>query len=131
MEQNSSVRLDKWLWAARLYKTRSLARDMAQGGKVHINGQRAKASKAVEVGATVTLWQGFYKKTIVITALASKRVNATAAMDLYQETEDSIKRRENEAEQRKLNAATAPHPDKRPDKKQRRDLLKIKHLQSE
>lgn len=127
----SCVRLDKWLWAARLYKTRSLAREMAQGGKVHVNGHRAKASKQIEVNASITLWQGVYQKTIVVTGLAEKRVSASLAQDLYQETEQSVAQREQLAVQRKLNAATAPHPERRPDKKQRRDLLRVKKRQSD
>ena len=99
MTENNEVRLDKWLWAARFYKTRSIAKAMIEGGKVHYNGQRAKVSKNVEIGAQL----------------------------LYQETAQSVKKREEMAWARKNNALSMPHPDRRPNKKERRDLLKFKH----
>ncbi|OCG00572.1 ribosome-associated heat shock protein Hsp15 [Gilliamella sp. wkB112] len=122
-----SIRLDKWLWAARFYKTRSLAREMVDGGKVHYNGQRTKPSKIVEVGAVLTLRQGSDLKTIQVLAISEQRRPAIEAQLLYQETEDSITKREKIAEARKLNALTMPHPDRKPDKKERRNLLKFKH----
>ncbi|OCF92713.1 heat-shock protein [Gilliamella sp. wkB7] len=121
------VRLDKWLWAARFYKTRSLAREMIDGGKVHYNGQRAKPSKIVEVGAMLTLRQGSEQKTIQILAISSQRRTAIEAQFLYRETLDSIAKRDKMAEARKLNALTMPHPNRRPDKKERRNLLKFKY----
>lgn len=121
------VRLDKWLWAARFYKTRSIARDMIDGGKVHYNGQRAKPSKIVEVGAILTLRQGNEQKTIRVLAISDQRRSAREAEYLYQETLESITKRENIAEARKLNALTMPHPDRRPDKKERRTLIKFKY----
>ncbi|MDC0610004.1 ribosome-associated heat shock protein Hsp15 [Vibrio sp.] len=121
-----AIRLDKWLWAARFYKTRSVARNMVDGGKVHYNGQRSKPSKLVEVGATITLRQGNEEKTVVIEKLSGQRRSAPEAQTLYSETEDSIKKRELQALQRKLNAHN-PSPERRPDKKQRRDIIKFKH----
>ena len=121
------VRLDKWLWAARFYKTRSIARDMIDGGKVHYNGQRAKSSKIVEVGAMITLRQGNEQKTIRVLAISDQRRTAREAEYLYQETLESITKRENIAQARKLNALTMPHPDRRPDKKERRTLIKFKY----
>ena len=121
------VRLDKWLWAARFYKTRSIARDMIDGGKVHYNGQRAKPSKIVEVGAIITLRQGNEQKTIRVLAISDQRRTAREAEYLYQETLESITKRENIAQARKLNALTMPHPDRRPDKKERRTLIKFKY----
>ncbi|MGF1715161.1 ribosome-associated heat shock protein Hsp15 [Photobacterium chitinilyticum] len=120
------VRLDKWLWAARFYKTRSIARNMIDGGKVHYNGQRSKPSKLVEVGAEVRLRQGSDEKTVIIDKLSGTRRGAPEAQTLYQETAESIKLRENHAQMRKLNAFDSPSPDKRPDKKQRRDIIKFK-----
>lgn len=120
------VRLDKWLWAARFYKTRSIARNMIDGGKVHYNGQRSKPSKLVEVGAEVRLRQGSDEKTVIIDKLSGTRRGAPEAQALYQETAESIKLRENHAQMRKLNAFDSPSPDKRPDKKQRRDIIKFK-----
>ncbi|QYN47730.1 ribosome-associated heat shock protein Hsp15 [Gilliamella sp. ESL0405] len=122
-----SVRLDKWLWAARFYKTRSLAREMVDGGKVHYNGQRTKPSKIVEIGAMLTLRQGSDQKTIQILAISEQRRPAAEAQLLYQETQESIAKREMVAQARKLNALTMPHPDRRPDKKERRNLIRFKN----
>lgn len=121
-----AVRLDKWLWAARFYKTRTLAREMIDGGKVHYNGQRSKPSKMVEVGALIKLRQGNDEKVVQVIALNDKRGNAIQAQQLYQETVESIAKREAMAIARKANALTMPHPERRPNKKERRDLLKFK-----
>ena len=121
------VRLDKWLWAARFYKSRSLAREMVDGGKVHYNGQRTKPSKLVEVGTILTLRQGSDQKTVRVLAISEQRKTAIEAQQLYQETPDSIAKREKIAQARKLNALTMPHPDRRPDKKERRNLIKFKY----
>lgn len=123
---DDEVRLDKWLWAARFYKTRALARSMIEGGKVHYNGQRTKPGKTVELGGLITLWQGDEQKNLVVCQLSSQRRGAEEAQRLYQETEASIARREKQAEARRLNSLYAPHPDGRPDKKQRRELMRFK-----
>ena len=123
---DNEVRLDKWLWAARFYKTRSIAKAMIEGGKVHYNGQRAKVSKAVEIGATLKLRQGNEEKEIVVTALSDQRRGASETQLLYQETEKSVKQREAIAFVRKANALSMPHPDRRPNKKERRELVKFK-----
>jgi len=120
------VRLDKWLWAARFYKTRALAREMIEGGKVQYNGQRSKPSKWVEPGAQVQVRQGNDLRTVIVLSLSEHRRSASEAQQLYQETEESITKRESIAQARKLNALTMPHPDRRPDKKERRDLIKFK-----
>ena len=126
-EQNDAeVRLDKWLWAARFYKTRSIAKAMIEGGKVHYNGQRAKVSKAVEIGAIIKLRQGNEEKEVEVLALSDQRRGAPEAQLLYNETEKSIKHREAMAFARKANALSMPHPDRRPNKKERRDLIKFK-----
>ncbi|WP_028116526.1 RNA-binding S4 domain-containing protein [Ferrimonas senticii] len=121
-----SVRLDKWLWAARFYKTRALAQEMVNGGKVQVNGQRSKPSRKLEIGATVTLWQGFDEKELQVLGLSEKRLSAPLAQELYHETEQSQLRRAERAEQRRLKA-DADHSAGRPDKKQRRQLLRVKH----
>lgn len=121
------IRLDKWLWAARFYKTRPLAREMIEGGKVHYNGQRTKPSKIVEIGAELKLRQGSDEKTITILALSEQRASASQAQQLYTEHQESIAKREKIAEARKLGALTMPHPDRRPDKKERRNLIKFKY----
>lgn len=121
------VRLDKWLWAARFYKTRAVAREMIEGGKVHYNAQRSKPSKLVELNAVLTLRQGNDERTVNILAITEQRRPATEATQLYEETAESIAKREKVALARKMNALTMPHPDRRPDKKERRDLMKFKH----
>ncbi|QHM73502.1 ribosome-associated heat shock protein Hsp15 [Mixta intestinalis] len=120
------VRLDKWLWAARFYKTRAIAREMIEGGKVHYNGQRSKPSKLVELDAELTLRQGNDERTVIIRAVTDQRRPASEAQQLYSETPESVEKREKMAQARKLNALTMPHPDRRPDKKERRDLMKFK-----
>ncbi|WP_312952578.1 ribosome-associated heat shock protein Hsp15 [Superficieibacter sp.] len=124
---SDDVRLDKWLWAARFYKTRSLAREMIEGGKVHYNGQRSKPSKIVELNATLTLRQGNDERTVIIKSITEQRRPATEAVALYEETLQSVEKREKIALARKMNALTMPHPDRRPDKKERRDLMRFKH----
>lgn len=121
------IRLDKWLWAARIYKTRSLAREMVEGGKVHYNGQRSKPSKIVEIGAELKLRQGSDEKKILVLGLSEQRRPANEAQTLYQETAESVIKREEIAAARKLGALTMPHPDRRPDKKERRNLIKFKY----
>ncbi|ERK11653.1 MAG: ribosome-associated heat shock protein Hsp15 [Pantoea sp.] len=123
---SEGVRLDKWLWAARFYKTRAIAREMIEGGKVHYNGQRSKPSKLVELDAELTLRQGNDERTVIITAISDQRRPATEAQALYAETAVSIEKREKLALARKMNALSMPHPDRRPDKKERRDLMKFK-----
>ncbi len=124
---SEEVRLDKWLWAARFYKTRALAREMIEGGKVHYNGQRSKPGKVVELNATLTLRQGNDDKTVVIKGITGQRRPATEAVLMYEETAESVEKREKTAQARKMNALTMPHPDRRPDKKERRNLMKFKY----
>ncbi|GGB12239.1 ribosome-associated heat shock protein Hsp15 [Agarivorans gilvus] len=118
-------RIDKWLWAARFYKTRGLARDMVMGGKVHYNQQRCKPSRQVELGATISLWQGNQQIEVVVAQLSDKRGPAPQAQQLYQETEQSLHKREQYALQRKL-MAESTSPQRRPDKKQRRQIIQFK-----
>ncbi|HAZ54268.1 MAG TPA: ribosome-associated heat shock protein Hsp15 [Franconibacter helveticus] len=125
------VRLDKWLWAARFYKTRALAREMIEGGKVHYNGQRAKPSKIIELNAVLVLRQGNDERTVVVKAITDQRRPAAEAVLLYEETAESIEKREKLALARKLNSLSMPHPDRRPDKKERRDLMKFKYSDNE
>ncbi|HCH7896837.1 ribosome-associated heat shock protein Hsp15 [Raoultella ornithinolytica] len=126
-----AVRLDKWLWAARIYKTRALAREMIEGGKVHYNGQRSKPGKIVEPGATLTLRQGNDERILLVKGITEQRRPASEAAALYEETAESIEKREKMALAHKMNALTMPHPDRRPDKKERRDLMRFKHGDSE
>ena len=116
-------RMDKWLWAARFFKTRSLAKDAIEGGKVHCEGQRVKVSKEVNIGLILTIRQGFEDKTVKVTALSEVRRGAPEAQALYEETPDSVAKREDHAAQRK--AQNLAHPDHRPNKKERRQIHKF------
>ena len=123
-EAIETIRIDKWLWAARFFKTRSIAKAAIEGGKVHHNGERVKVSKEIRVGTELTIQQGFDKKTVLVKALSGVRGPAPIAQQLYEETEVSIARRELIATQRKLH--NLARPDHRPSKKDRRDISKFK-----
>ena len=123
MSDAGQVRLDKWLWAARFYKTRGLAKEMIEGGKVEYNGHKAKCSKSVEIGAQIKLRQGYEEKTVEVLELSDQRRGAPEAQKLYRETQESIaKRSANAAARKNLGSA----PERRPNKKSRRELLRIK-----
>lgn len=128
-ETLNKVRADKWLWAARFFRTRTLAKEAIEGGKVHMNGQKIKTSKELQVGDTLTIRQGHAsvqeQKTIIIKALSDNRGNAATAQTLYDETDESITTREFFAQQRKLQ--NLARPSTKPDKKQRRDIEKFKN----
>jgi ribosome-associated heat shock protein Hsp15 len=100
---------------------------MIEGGKVHYNGQRSKPSKIVELNAELTLRQGNDERTVIVLAISEQRRPAVEAQLMYEETAQSIEKREKIALARKMNALTMPHPDRRPDKKERRDLMKFKN----
>ena len=121
---NDSMRVDTWLWAARFFKTRSIAKAAIEGGKVHHDSERVKVSKEIRVGMELTIMQGFEKKTVVIKALSATRGPAPVAQLLYEETEVSLARRELIAAQRKLH--NLARPDHRPSKKDRRQISKFK-----
>jgi len=124
--ENNSIRLDKWLWAARFYKTRAIAKQMIDGGKVFYNGQRSKSGKAVTIGDKVRIRQGFEEKEVVVIALAERRKDATFAQTLYQETPTSLESREKNAFARKQGILLSPASANKPDKKQRRKLIEFK-----
>lgn len=125
------IRLDKWLWAARFYRTRTLAKQAIESGRVHYGGSRVKTSKEISVGDELTIRQGsataMTEKTVIVEALTAQRGNATAAQVLYSETEESAERRADYAKQRKL--ANLARPDNKPNKKERRDLQRFKSNQ--
>ncbi len=124
---DQKVRLDKWLWAARFYKTRSLAKEAIEGGKVHYNSQRSKPGKIVETGAKVTLRLGWLEKVVIIDDISDRRRGAPEAQKLYHETEDSIKRREELAWQHKTMQAAQLPPARRPNRKDRRDIRRFRN----
>ena len=121
---NDPVRLDKWLWAARFYKTRSLAVDEINKGRVAVNDQPAKPGRELKVGDQVHLRQGHVPKTVVVRALSAVRGPAPVAQQLYEETPDSLAAREKAAEQRRLAGAEPAHAIEhgRPTKRDRRQL---------
>ena len=119
------LRIDKWLWAARFYKTRSLAVEEISRGRVHINDQEAKPAREVKVGDTVVLRQGPVIRTLRVRGISSQRGSAPVAQQLYEETLESICLREAAAEQRRLNNDPATgHDHGRPTKRDRRDIDK-------
>ncbi len=123
-EDAAGMRIDKWLWAARFFKTRSIAKNAIEGGKVHHNGERVKVSREVRVCMELAIQQGIEKKSVLVKALSDVRGPAPAAQLLYEETEVSIARRELLASQRKLH--NLARPEHRPSKKDRRDIGKFK-----
>lgn len=120
------VRLDKWLWAARFFKTRALAKEAVEGGKVHYNGQRCKPGKHVEVEAVLTIRQGWDEKEVQVLGVSDRRKSAKEAVLLYEESEESQQRREEQAWQRKQMQMASLPPARRPTKKQRRHIVKFK-----
>ena len=122
----SSTRLDKWLWAARFYKTRAIAKQMIDGGKVFYNGQRTKAGKNVVIGDVIIIRQGFDEKTITVLVLADKRRDATFAVTLYQESAESITIREKTSFARQQGILMSPASAKKPNKQQRRKIIELK-----
>ena len=123
-ETLESMRIDKWLWAARFFKTRSMAKQAIEGGKVHHQNERVKVSKEIRLGMEITIQQGWDKKTVVVKALSEVRGPAPVAQLLYDETQLSVARRELLAAQRKMN--NLARPDHRPSKKDRRQIHKFK-----
>ena len=119
------LRIDKWLWAARFYKTRSLASLEIDKGRVRLNGLEAKPSREVKVGDTVALRQGTTVRTLVVLGLSSQRGAAPVAQLLYAETEESVRLTAQAAEQRRLTGDPAGSPELgRPTKRDRRDIDK-------
>ncbi|MEQ6885555.1 S4 domain-containing protein [Salicola sp. Rm-C-2C1-2] len=124
------VRLDKWLCAARFFKTRNLAREAIEGGKVRYEGQRPKAGKFVIQGARVEVHKGSTTFEVIIDRLSDKRGSATQAEMLYTETEASKEKREENAWRRRMMVAAEHPPARRPNKKQRRELQRVKNQMS-
>jgi ribosome-associated heat shock protein Hsp15 len=122
---DGSVRLDKWLWAARLYKTRSLATVAINGGRVHVNGARVKPSRDARVGDIVSLTRGEDPMELTVRTLSDKRGRATEAQTLYDETPGSKELRAERSLLRKSRALENPAPEKRPDKRSRRNIIRF------
>ena len=123
VEGAGRVRLDKWLWAARFFKTRSLAADAIGGGKVMVNGERVKPAKLLQVGDEVQLRLGPYEHLVIVRGMSERRGPATAAAALYEETSASRAARERLSEQLRMAPAAFVYEDKgRPTKRDRREI---------
>ncbi len=120
------VRIDKWLWAARFYRTRGLAKKAIEGGKIHVDSQRVKPSKDITLGQSIVLRQGWDEKTVVVEALSDQRRGASEATLLYTETADSIEQRERLSAQRKVGRAGLQPSDHKPNKKERRQIQQFR-----
>ena len=120
------LRLDKWLWAARFFKTRSLAKAAIEGGKVHLGGQRVKVSREIATGDILQVLQGWDERVIEVLALSDQRRGAAEAQQLYAETDASIAKREAESAARKAAGGMIDRPAHRPNKKQRRQIHRFK-----
>lgn len=131
MSEIEKVRLDKWLWAARFFKTRGLAKEAVEGGKVHYNQQRTKPARLVEAGSEISIRQGFLDKTVIVRKLSGQRKSAPLAQELYEETEASIIKREKALLERKHSMGDQATPLRRPNKRDRRLIHRFKNLNSE
>ncbi len=123
------MRLDKWLWCARFFKTRQLAAEAVQGGKVHLNGQRCKPGKDVKIGSKLTISKGPYDWEIEVQALPKQRRPASEAKGFYLESEQSHERRQLLNEQIRAERAAHPVSDHRPNKRERRQIHRFKQVQ--
>ncbi|MEL7451618.1 MAG: S4 domain-containing protein [Pseudomonadota bacterium] len=119
------MRIDKWLWAARFFRTRSLAAQAVRGGRVHLNGERVKPARNVAVGDQLVVSRGRGVVEVVVDRIAARRGSAKEASLLYTETPESIERRTEAAERRRLERGAAPVVEKRPDKRERRRSIQL------
>jgi len=122
----TTTRLDKWLWAARFFKTRSMAREAVAGGKVQLNGNRAKPGRTLNIGDELRIQRGEDVYTITIAELTGTRGPAAVAVTLYEESEENRLQREKLASERKLAHEQHAARERRPDKRQRRKLIRFK-----
>jgi ribosome-associated heat shock protein Hsp15 len=129
--ETAPLRVDKWLWCARFFKTRSLAADAVGGGKVHVNRERVKPSRTVRPGDLLEITVGVDVITVEVRSIPVRRGPATEARLCYLETDASIARRERMREQRRLASMAAPQTEGRPDKRTRRELLRFQREQGD
>lgn len=125
-ERSERVRLDKWLWAARFFRTRAKAKAAIEGGKVECDGVRAKPAKEILVGTELRIRQGFDVRVVHVRGLTEQRRGAADAAELYEETAESIETREQDAARRRARREFVELPDQRPDRRDRRTLERIK-----
>ncbi len=121
-----ATRLDKWLWAARFFKTRALAAEAIDGGKVHLNGERVKRSKGVKVGDDVRIRAGLYEHRVIVKSVSDRRGPATVAATLYEELAESRAAREALLEQRRMEVAAGAEDPGRPSKRDRRQIQQLR-----
>jgi ribosome-associated heat shock protein Hsp15 len=122
---SEKIRIDKWLWAARFFKTRTLAKTAIESGKVQLAGQRVKVSREVAPGDVLRIRQGWDEREVIVKGTSEQRRNAPIAQTLYEETSDSVARRERAAEARKAAGAMA-RPTQRPGKHERKALERLR-----
>lgn len=125
-DRAGKVRIDKWLWAARFYKTRALAADAIEGGKIEVNGERSKRSKIVQAGDRIRIRTGPYEHSITVLGVSEKRGSATIASALYAEDAESKKAREAMALHVRAMHASNSYETGRPSKKDRRDIERVR-----
>jgi ribosome-associated heat shock protein Hsp15 len=128
MQAFAKLRIDKWLWAARFFKTRQLAAEAVSGGKVHVNGQRCKPSKTVQIGTELRIRKEVYHWQLHIVGLNNQRRPASEASLLYEECPESYQHRQQQAIEFKQQRSLLPHAviERRPTKKQRRQIHRFK-----
>jgi ribosome-associated heat shock protein Hsp15 len=127
---DESIRLDKWLWAARFFKTRPLATEAVSGGKVHLNGNRVKPGKTVIIGDRLKIQQGAYAYDVIVLGINDKRRPAREAQLLYEESESSIAEREKLVAMQRLASKSTQSPGRRPTKHERGKIVRFKRKQS-
>jgi ribosome-associated heat shock protein Hsp15 len=128
-DTDSRIRIDKWLWAARFYKTRALSAEAVEGGKVQVNGERVKPAKALKPGDVLVIRNGPYRWEITVRELTDRRGSATVAAKLYEETAESRREREDTAARLKAEHQSNPFPKGRPTKRQRRQIIRFERKQ--
>ena len=131
MVDENKVRVDRWLWAARFFKSRALAAEAIQGGHIHVNGARIKPSRSISVGDEIRVRKGTERFLVSVTGLSERRGPAREAHQLYIEHESSIEARKTQLDERRLLRSTSPAPPKRPDKRSRRHIIRFVRKQQD
>ena len=124
-----SIRLDKWLWAARFFKTRALATEAVTGGRVHLNGHRVKPGRLVHIGDALRIQRGPLSYEVIVKGISKQRRPASEMEQLYEETQESIETRQQLIELRKMAAGARTAPARRPNKHQRKHIVRFKRDQ--
>ena len=128
MDEQPSVRVDRWLWAARFFRTRSLAKSAVAGGKVHVDDQRVKPAKELRIGQTVRIHKDSVVFTVVVQNLSEQRGSAAIAQTLYEETSNSVEQRQAVVSERRMTRAGLHIPAQRPNKRDRRARNQLRDL---